>query len=179
LVHKGEGWVWVSLVSIGECHPNREISTIVAPNQSEGSVMMTVLKPPHPPRATQQVRDTVMAAATVALAVVAIDHVPERLAMAKAGGATTINFEDESVVERLNDLTTQKDVICRIYDNEAVVPDARYPSMWRVRLPNGWLSSAVNLTRAKDAGLSIALQILERPETPAEAAVARSNEQAA
>ena len=177
--YTGKGWLWAPLVPIGEYQPHREISTIVAPNQSEGSVMTTVLKPPHPPRATQQVRDTVMAAATVALAVVAIDHVPERLAMAKAGGATTINFEDESVVERLNDLTTQKDVICRIYDNEAVVPDARYPSMWRVRLPNGWLSSAVNLTRAKDAGLSIALQILERPETPAEAAAARSNEQAA
>jgi NADPH:quinone reductase-like Zn-dependent oxidoreductase len=32
--------------------------------------------------------------------VVAIDNVPERLAMAKAGGATTINFSDESGVER-------------------------------------------------------------------------------
>src|SRR3954467_14684311 len=37
--------------------------------------------------------------------VIAIDNVPERLSMAEAGGATTINFEDESVVERLNDLT--------------------------------------------------------------------------
>jgi threonine dehydrogenase-like Zn-dependent dehydrogenase len=37
--------------------------------------------------------------------VIAIDDVPERLAMAKAGGATTINFDEESVVERLNDLT--------------------------------------------------------------------------
>ena len=33
--------------------------------------------------------------------VVAIDHVPERLSMAKAGGATTINFDEESVIERL------------------------------------------------------------------------------
>lgn len=37
--------------------------------------------------------------------VVAIDHLPERLEMAKAGGAITINFDEESVVERLNDLT--------------------------------------------------------------------------
>ena len=37
--------------------------------------------------------------------VIAIDNVPERLAMAQAGGATTINFDEESVVERLNDLT--------------------------------------------------------------------------
>jgi len=37
--------------------------------------------------------------------VVAIDRVPERLGMAEAGGAIPINFEQESVIERLNDLT--------------------------------------------------------------------------
>ena len=40
--------------------------------------------------------------------VVAIDRLPERLAMAEAAGAITINLEDESVVERLNDLTGGK-----------------------------------------------------------------------
>jgi threonine dehydrogenase-like Zn-dependent dehydrogenase len=40
--------------------------------------------------------------------VVAIDRVPERLSMAEAGGAITINFEQESVVERLNELTGGK-----------------------------------------------------------------------
>jgi threonine dehydrogenase-like Zn-dependent dehydrogenase len=40
--------------------------------------------------------------------VVAIDRVPERLSMAAAGGAITINFEEESVVERLNELTGGK-----------------------------------------------------------------------
>jgi threonine dehydrogenase-like Zn-dependent dehydrogenase len=40
--------------------------------------------------------------------VVAIDRVPERLDMARAGGATVINFEEESVVERLNELTGGK-----------------------------------------------------------------------
>jgi threonine dehydrogenase-like Zn-dependent dehydrogenase len=40
--------------------------------------------------------------------VVAIDRLPERLSMAEAAGAITINFEDESVVERLNDLTNGK-----------------------------------------------------------------------
>lgn len=40
--------------------------------------------------------------------VIAIDRLPERLSMAQAGGATTINFEEESVVERLNDLTRGK-----------------------------------------------------------------------
>jgi threonine dehydrogenase-like Zn-dependent dehydrogenase len=40
--------------------------------------------------------------------VIAIDCVPERLAMAQAGGAITINFLEEKVVERLNDLTQGK-----------------------------------------------------------------------
>jgi threonine dehydrogenase-like Zn-dependent dehydrogenase len=40
--------------------------------------------------------------------VVAIDRLPERLSMAEAGGALTINFVEESVVERLNELTAGK-----------------------------------------------------------------------
>jgi threonine dehydrogenase-like Zn-dependent dehydrogenase len=40
--------------------------------------------------------------------VVAIDCLPERLSMAEAGGAITINFETDSVVERLNELTNGK-----------------------------------------------------------------------
>jgi threonine dehydrogenase-like Zn-dependent dehydrogenase len=40
--------------------------------------------------------------------VICIDNVPERLSMAQAGGASTINFDEESVVERLNDLTNGK-----------------------------------------------------------------------
>jgi len=40
--------------------------------------------------------------------VVAIDRLPERLSMAEAGGAITINFEEESVIERLNELTDGK-----------------------------------------------------------------------
>ncbi|ASL48942.1 putative zinc-binding alcohol dehydrogenase (plasmid) [Burkholderia sp. AD24] len=37
--------------------------------------------------------------------VVVIDRVPERLAMARASGAITINFDEESVLDRLKDLT--------------------------------------------------------------------------
>ena len=37
--------------------------------------------------------------------VIAIDHLPERLEMAEAGGAITINFDEKNVVERLNELT--------------------------------------------------------------------------
>jgi threonine dehydrogenase-like Zn-dependent dehydrogenase len=40
--------------------------------------------------------------------VVAIDRLPERLSMAQAGGAIPINFEEESVIERLQDLTHGK-----------------------------------------------------------------------
>jgi threonine dehydrogenase-like Zn-dependent dehydrogenase len=40
--------------------------------------------------------------------VVAIDCEPERLSMARAGGAITINFEAESVIDRLNELTDGK-----------------------------------------------------------------------
>jgi threonine dehydrogenase-like Zn-dependent dehydrogenase len=37
--------------------------------------------------------------------VIAIDHLPERLSMAAAAGAITIDFTAESVIERLNELT--------------------------------------------------------------------------
>jgi threonine dehydrogenase-like Zn-dependent dehydrogenase len=40
--------------------------------------------------------------------VIAIDRVPERLDMARAGGAITINFDEQSVLERLNQLTSGK-----------------------------------------------------------------------
>jgi threonine dehydrogenase-like Zn-dependent dehydrogenase len=40
--------------------------------------------------------------------VVAIDRLPERLSMAKAGGAITINFDEESVLDRLKELTQGK-----------------------------------------------------------------------
>jgi len=40
--------------------------------------------------------------------VVAIDRVPERLEMAEAGGAIPLNFERESVIEVLNELTQGK-----------------------------------------------------------------------
>jgi threonine dehydrogenase-like Zn-dependent dehydrogenase len=40
--------------------------------------------------------------------VIAIDCVPERLSMARAGGAVTIDFKNESVLERLMDLTAGK-----------------------------------------------------------------------
>jgi hypothetical protein len=40
-----------------------------------------------------------------------------------------------------------------------IVPDKRYPGMWRV-LSSGHLSDMANLARAKDAGVAIACQKL-------------------
>jgi threonine dehydrogenase-like Zn-dependent dehydrogenase len=40
--------------------------------------------------------------------VIAIDRVPERLAMARANGAITIDFDTESVMERIDELTDRK-----------------------------------------------------------------------
>jgi threonine dehydrogenase-like Zn-dependent dehydrogenase len=40
--------------------------------------------------------------------VIVIDHVPERLRLAESAGAIPINFDDESVLERLQDLTKGK-----------------------------------------------------------------------
>jgi threonine dehydrogenase-like Zn-dependent dehydrogenase len=40
--------------------------------------------------------------------VIAIDRLPDRLSMARAGGAITIDFDEESVLERLEELTQGK-----------------------------------------------------------------------
>ena len=40
--------------------------------------------------------------------VIAIDHLPDRLSMAQAAGAIPIDFDEESVIERLNELTGGK-----------------------------------------------------------------------
>jgi hypothetical protein len=42
-----------------------------------------------------------------------------------------------------------------------VVPDEKYPGMWRVDLGDDPLSDMVNLTRAKDAALSLADRAIE------------------
>jgi hypothetical protein len=43
-----------------------------------------------------------------------------------------------------------------------VVPDKKYPGMWRVRSSDGRLSDMLNLTRAKDAAATMALAVLNR-----------------
>jgi hypothetical protein len=41
-----------------------------------------------------------------------------------------------------------------------IIPDEHWPGMWRVKAPDGQLSDMVNLTRACDAGLTMALAII-------------------
>ena len=45
-----------------------------------------------------------------------------------------------------------------------VVPDDRWPGMWRIRHHDGILSDLLNLTRARDAATSIALAYLNYPK---------------
>ena len=44
-----------------------------------------------------------------------------------------------------------------------LVQSSVWPLMWRVQHPNGTLSDMVNLTRAKDAAISVTLAILNKP----------------
>jgi hypothetical protein len=45
--------------------------------------------------------------------------------------------------------------------------DQTWPGMWRVRLPDGHVTDMVNLTRAKDAAISLALASLNRSDRQA------------
>jgi hypothetical protein len=50
-----------------------------------------------------------------------------------------------------------------------VVPDTKWPGiMWRVRKADGTLTDVVNLSRAKDAALSIALATLNGRKSPSD-----------
>ena len=56
--------------------------------------------------------------------------------------------------------------LLRLFSSRGVLasiePDQTWPGMWRVRLPNGYLTDLVNLSRAKDAAASLALGVLNR-----------------
>jgi hypothetical protein len=41
-----------------------------------------------------------------------------------------------------------------------IVPDPEWDGMWRVRMPDGYVTDMVNLTRAKDAAQLLALASL-------------------
>lgn len=50
-----------------------------------------------------------------------------------------------------------------------IVPDEKYPAMWRVKRPDGSLTDMVNITRARDAARAMALRILNTQETMSQA----------
>jgi hypothetical protein len=63
-----------------------------------------------------------------------------------------------------------------------VEPDGNFVGMFRIRLPSGYLTDMVNLTRAKDAAISIALtdlNISKRRQTGVDRGCVRSNLEAA
>jgi hypothetical protein len=67
-----------------------------------------------------------------------------------------------------NNLEWQGDDLCqpgRETPIVSIVPDEKYPLMWRIRYPDGSLSDMVNKSRARDAARSIAASILEVRET--------------
>ena len=50
-----------------------------------------------------------------------------------------------------------------------IEPDAKWPEMWRVRLPDDRLSDMVNISRARDAARALAIKILNSPQGAQEA----------
>jgi hypothetical protein len=59
----------------------------------------------------------------------------------------------------------------------SITPDIKYPSMWRVRYPDGSLSDIVNLTRARDGARCLALAVLNTRETRVAASPIAQNAQ--
>lgn len=60
-----------------------------------------------------------------------------------------------------------------------VEPDAGYDGMWRVRLPDGYCTDMVNLPRAKDAALALAVNALNlsrQRHSPSEASPVRQKQ---
>ena len=71
-----------------------------------------------------------------------------------------------------NDLKWDGDRLC-LHSGRllaTVEPDQKWNGMWRVRLPDGFLSDMVNRTRARDAAISLALGALNRQDDMKEAA---------
>ena len=69
----------------------------------------------------------------------------------------------------INDLTWDRITLCQRRGGRVMAtiePDSTWPSMWRVRMPDGHLTDLVNLTRAKDAAQSLALAVLNQFKNP-------------
>jgi len=49
-----------------------------------------------------------------------------------------------------------------------VEPDIKHAGLWRVHMPDGWVSDVANLEWAKEGAIRSVLAVLNRKETPAE-----------
>ena len=78
-----------------------------------------------------------------------------------------------AMVYGLNRLKWQGDKLTidnRRWSGAQIVPDAKWPKMWRVEYPRGVLSDMANHARAKDAAARMVLANLNTQETRAAAA---------
>jgi hypothetical protein len=77
------------------------------------------------------------------------------------------------------DLEWRGDALCRVGSRTpivTIVPDDRYPQMWRVRRPDGSLTDMLNITWARDAARSFALALLNGNKQSRLAGLARKLE---
>jgi len=58
---------------------------------------------------------------------------------------------------------------------KALATVEQHAGMWRIRMPDGWVSDMANLSWAKEGAIRSVLSLLNRKETPAEAPSSRSN----
>ena len=61
----------------------------------------------------------------------------------------------------------------------SVVPDSTWPGMWRVKYRDGHLSDMVNLSRARDAAMTVVAQSLDIREMPLGASTTATGTRAA
>jgi len=106
------------------------------------------------------------------------------MAYTKTGGACRVpppSKKPKTIVgrDRLNWRHADKRLFLHHGNNPnplvTIEPDSNYPGMYRLRFPEGGLSDMVNLTRAKDAAMTLALQALNSgaQETPQPAVYVR------
>jgi hypothetical protein len=98
----------------------------------------------------------------VTYATASVDEFPR---MREDGGLAP---ELQSQLQTVQSVTAES-AVANIKAKRAVVtikPDAKWPNMWRVHLPNGQVSDMTNLTRARDAARSLSLGIMTCPAPP-------------
>jgi len=60
-----------------------------------------------------------------------------------------------------------------------VEPDAQHAGMWRIHMPDGWVSDLANLSRVREAAIGSVLFVLNRKETARNRPPVRANAEGA